>query len=92
MKSLTSFSTRKLDEILASLSEDGNRIAKLVPIVQERLNKGEREDAAEEREKAGIARNDILALLKEQREEASQKRKRKLETIYPIDLDTWMTD
>ena len=85
VRSLTSFSTIKLDDILASLSEDGDRIMKLVPIIQERLHKGERENAAEERRKAGIVRDELLAWVREQREERKQREyERKCKRQVPL--------
>ena len=67
-KSVTSFSTKKLDEIIASIAEDSNDIAKLVPIVVERLRRQEHEDAAQELQRAGISLNEIRKLQQEQRE------------------------
>lgn len=47
-KSLTSFSTRKIDEILADMADASDNIVKLVPIVQEKLRRGEHEEATDE--------------------------------------------
>jgi hypothetical protein len=47
-KSLASFSTRKLDEILADMAEASDNIVKIVPIVQEKYRRGEHEEAANE--------------------------------------------
>ncbi|KAI8630261.1 hypothetical protein F5Y19DRAFT_429484 [Xylariaceae sp. FL1651] len=67
-KSLTSFKTRRLDNILADIATNSNNIAKLVPIVQERLRQGEREDAAHERRIAGITLENLLNSSREERE------------------------
>ncbi|KUJ10194.1 uncharacterized protein LY89DRAFT_627632 [Mollisia scopiformis] len=69
IKSLTSFSLKKIDDILATISENGNDIAKLVSIIQERIYQETRKDTFEEYGKAEIARNDILRIIKMQREE-----------------------
>jgi hypothetical protein len=61
-KALSSLSSKKLDEILADITEDGKNIAKLVPIIQERLRRGENENAAEERRKAGIILGEMLKI------------------------------
>ncbi len=67
-KSLTSFSTKKLDEIVSSIAEDSNNIAKLVPVISERLRRQEREDAAQELARAGISLNEIRKHQQENRE------------------------
>ncbi|RDW66363.1 hypothetical protein BP6252_09998 [Coleophoma cylindrospora] len=67
-KSLTSFRSRKIDEILADIAADIDNIAKLVPIVQERLRRGEQEDATHERREAGIALEQLLNASREERE------------------------
>jgi hypothetical protein len=67
-KSLTSFSTKKLEEIIAEIAEDSNNIAKLVPIVQERLRRREEENAADERQKANILLDEILKRQQRDRE------------------------
>lgn len=73
LRSLTSFSTKKLDDILADITDDGDNIEKLVPIIQERVEKGERKDAAEERQKASIARDVQLDWVMELRDEKKQR-------------------
>ncbi|KAI9683793.1 MAG: hypothetical protein M1822_005983 [Bathelium mastoideum] len=52
MRSLASFDLKKLDVILDDMKMDEDNIAKLVPTVQERIRRGEHEDATEERRKA----------------------------------------
>ena len=64
-----SFSTNKLDEIIASMRVDADRIDKLVPIVQGRLDKREQEEQAEERRLAGLARDEQKAFFEEHIEE-----------------------
>lgn len=72
-KTVTSLNTKKLNDILADLDKDADNIDKLVPIVQERMSRGERENAAEERRKAGISRQELTAWIKEQREDKKQR-------------------
>ncbi|KAL0938498.1 uncharacterized protein CTRU02_205108 [Colletotrichum truncatum] len=67
-QSITSFSTKKLDEILEDISQDADDIAKLFPIVQERLRRGEVQDAADERRKAGVQLEQIRKSLQQDRE------------------------
>ncbi|TGO40704.1 hypothetical protein BHYA_0033g00580 [Botrytis hyacinthi] len=68
-RALSSFSTSKLDEIIKDIEKNADRVSKLVPAVQERVQKGEREDAAEERRLAGIARDQQSAFIEHQLEE-----------------------
>ncbi|KAF2455505.1 hypothetical protein BDY21DRAFT_349522 [Lineolata rhizophorae] len=79
-KAVVSFSTRKLDDCLEKLKADVDDVNRLVPIVQERLQKGERENGAEERRKAGIARDELFAFIKEQRAEQKQREADRRET------------
>jgi DNA-directed RNA polymerase specialized sigma24 family protein len=58
-----------LDAIIKDIEKNADRVSKLVPIVQERVQKGEREDAAEERRLAGIARDQQSAFIEQQLEE-----------------------
>lgn len=44
VKSLTSFSTRRLDEILADMTTSNAQIISLIPVVQEKHRRGEYED------------------------------------------------
>ena len=64
-----SFSTTKLDGIIASMENNADRIDKFVPIVQERLQRREREDQAKERRLAGFARDEHKAFFEEYLEE-----------------------
>ncbi|OBR07672.1 Zinc finger protein [Colletotrichum higginsianum IMI 349063] len=59
-KALASFSTKRLDEILAEMSEDCDCIGKLVPIIQEHIRRGEQADATIERQRAGIVLEQVL--------------------------------
>ncbi|KAI3326935.1 hypothetical protein HD806DRAFT_378066 [Xylariaceae sp. AK1471] len=67
-KSLTSFKTRRLDDILTDIAANSNNIEKLLPIVQERLRQGERKDAANERRVAGITLDNLLDNSRKERE------------------------
>ncbi|KAL8686929.1 MAG: hypothetical protein Q9218_006759, partial [Villophora microphyllina] len=73
LRSITSFSTTKLDKILEQLRQDADDVEKLVPIVQERIVRGERENAADERRLAGIARAELSAFIQEQRQDKVQR-------------------
>ena len=68
-RALASFSTSKLDGIIKSIDQNSSDISKLIPIVQERLLRGEREDAAVERRSAGIARDEQSAFFKQEQEQ-----------------------
>ncbi|KAM0160095.1 hypothetical protein ACHAQE_004710 [Botrytis cinerea] len=68
-RALSSFSTSKLDVIIKDIEKNADRVSKLVPVVQERVQKGEREDAAEERRLAGIARDQQSAFIEQQLED-----------------------
>jgi hypothetical protein len=58
-----------MDDILATITEYGNNIEKIVPLIQERMHQGDRKETAEEYRKAEIARNNVLLILKTQRDE-----------------------
>lgn len=64
VKSLTSFSTRKLDETLAEMTACNEKITKLVPIIQERQRRGEHEYAKNEWIKASA---DLEKLIQDQK-------------------------
>lgn len=66
--SITSFSTSKLDEILSEISENSDNIAKLVPIVQERVRRTEHKDLVEEHHKVGLVLGQMHAVQREERE------------------------
>ena len=68
-RALASFSTSKLDNIISSIEKNANRISTLVGVVQERMRRGDREDAAEERRLAGIARDEQCEFYKLHAEE-----------------------
>ncbi|KAL8747305.1 MAG: hypothetical protein Q9190_000811 [Brigantiaea leucoxantha] len=72
-RSAASFSTSKLDKILEQICQDADDLDKLIPIVQGRLDRGERENASEERRLAGLARAEVLAFIHEQREDKLQR-------------------
>ncbi|KAL8833086.1 MAG: hypothetical protein Q9170_004519 [Blastenia crenularia] len=75
--------TAKLDKILQQVRQDADDVEKLVPIVQERIQRGERENAAEERTRAGIFRVEVSAFIQEQREDKVQRDlERKNATIW----------
>jgi hypothetical protein len=85
LKSLTSFSTKRVDDILAAITENGNNIAKLVPIIQERVRQRDQKDVVEEYQKAEIAQNNILLIMKNQEDERQlrdQDRRRKLNSEF----------
>ncbi|KAI9702286.1 MAG: hypothetical protein M1820_006218 [Bogoriella megaspora] len=67
-RSLASFDLKKLDGILNDIKMDADNTAKLVPIIQERMRRGEHEDAMEERHRAGLALDSISTWVHEQRE------------------------
>ena len=68
-----SFSTKKLDGIINDIKGNADDISKLVPVVQERLRLGEVENAAEERRKAGIAREEQSAFMQAHLEELKRR-------------------
>ena len=93
-RALASFSTSKLDTIIKSIDLNASECGRLVPIVQERLQRGAREDAAEERRSAGIAREEQSAFIKQQQEERRLETKRmivapfcSLKAYYVQELD-----
>jgi hypothetical protein len=88
-RAIASFSVIKLDEIILSIDKNAERIALLVPAVQERLARGEREDAAEERRLAGIAR-DEQKLLFEMHAEELKKRNEERKRARKTDLGRWL--
>ena len=75
-RALASFSTSKLDGIVERIEQNSSDISKLIPIVQERVLRGEREDAVEERRLAGIARAEQSAFFRQQQEERKLEKKR----------------
>jgi hypothetical protein len=88
-RAVASFSTTKIDLIVARIDKNAQRITLLVPTVQERLARGERENAAEERRLAGLARDEQRSFFELQAEElkirnAERKHARKK------DLGNWL--
>lgn len=86
-RAVASFSTSKLDDIILGIEKNAERMTLLIPAVQERLARGERENAAEERRLAGLARDEQTAFfelqaqeLKMRNEERKAKRKQYLGT------------
>lgn len=75
-RALASFSTSKLDGIIKCIEQNSSDIGRLFPIVQERVCRGEREDAAKERDLAGIARAEQSAFFRQQQEERKLEMKR----------------
>lgn len=82
-RAIASFSTTKLDQIISAIDQNAQRIHLLIPIVQERIDSGEREDAARERQLAGLARDEQKLFweiqaeeMKRQNEERKYARKR----------------
>ena len=76
-RAFASFSTSKLDDIIKCIDRNASDFSKLVPIVQERLQRDEREDAAKERRLAGIAREEQSVFIKQQDEERKLQMKRR---------------
>lgn len=71
LRAAASFSVKKLQGIVDDLKEDANRMDRLVPIVEGRIARGEREDTERERVEAGLERLEN----KQERKEASAWRK-----------------
>ncbi|KAJ0413954.1 hypothetical protein BJY00DRAFT_319313 [Aspergillus carlsbadensis] len=83
LRAVGPFSTTKLDEIISSIGKTADDMSRLIPIVKERVDRNERENAAEERRLAGIAREDQKVLfqmyeedLRKRNEERKQQRQR----------------
>ncbi|KAL2857204.1 hypothetical protein BJY01DRAFT_262670 [Aspergillus pseudoustus] len=83
IRAVAPFSTAKLDEIIDSIGRTADDMSRLIPIVKERIDRNERENAAEERRLAGIAREDQKLLfqlyeedLKKRNEERKQQRQK----------------
>lgn len=86
-RALASFSTSKLDGIVECIEQNSSDISKLIPIVQERVQRGEREDASEERRLAGIARAEQSAFFRQQQEERKLETKRMV-LLWSSNLET----
>ena len=92
-RALSSFSTSKLDVIIKDIEKNADRVSKLVPVVQERVQKGEREDAAEERRLAGIARDQQSAFIEQQLEDMKLRAiARKSMCLTQYLMPDWLTE
>ncbi|PYH94744.1 hypothetical protein BO71DRAFT_224781 [Aspergillus ellipticus CBS 707.79] len=91
LRAMTKFSTDKIDGIVASIGNTADSMSRLVPAVQERVDRGERENAAEERRLAGIAREEQAAFFKMCAEEMKRRREeRKLQRQEEV--RKWLRD
>ncbi|KAL3473025.1 hypothetical protein BJX99DRAFT_202881 [Aspergillus californicus] len=86
LRAVAPFSTSKIDDIITSIGNTADDMNRLIPVVQERLDRGERENAAEERRLAGIARDEQKLLfqmcaedLKKRNEERKQRRQKEVQ-------------
>ncbi|OCK82019.1 hypothetical protein K432DRAFT_433750 [Lepidopterella palustris CBS 459.81] len=89
IRSVTSISTKRLDEILENLADDADNIARLVPIIQEELHRDQLEETAKERRKASLARQEMSAWIREQRKERRHQDEERRQTRYR-DVDNWL--
>lgn len=93
MRSVTSISTKRLDEILENLADDANNIARLVPIIQEEMHRDEIEETAKERRKASLARHEISKWIREQRKEKmelAEERRRNEDNVRRRKVHEWL--
>ena len=84
-RGLVSFSTSKLDGIIASIEKDADEIDKLVPVIEGRLHRLERDNQAEERRLAGLAREEQSAFYEQQLEVAKfqdRERRREMQSVF----------
>lgn len=58
LRATTSFSTKKLQNVIDDLTSEVEKIDKLTPIVEGRIARGEREDSERERKEAKIDREE----------------------------------
>ena len=79
---MVSFSTKKLNDIITDMKEDVDQIEKLVPIIEARISKGERENAEMERHLAGIERSEA----KKERLEAKAWREKEENRLQSMNL------
>ncbi|RAK95688.1 uncharacterized protein BO80DRAFT_469213 [Aspergillus ibericus CBS 121593] len=91
LRAMTKFSTDKLNGIVTSMGNTADYMSRLVPAVQERMDRGERENAAEERRVAGIAREEQAAFFKMMAEEM-EKRREERKIQRQEDVRTWLRD
>ncbi|GFN16881.1 vegetative incompatibility protein HET-E-1 [Aspergillus tubingensis] len=90
-RAIAPFSTEKLDGIITSIGDTADSMSRLIPAVQERLDRGERENAAEERRLAGIAREEQAALIQMYAEEM-EKRKEERRLQRQEEVRKWLRD
>ncbi|PWY68963.1 hypothetical protein BO94DRAFT_299499 [Aspergillus sclerotioniger CBS 115572] len=90
-RAMTSFSVDKLNGIITSIGNTADSMSQLVPAVQERVERGERENAAEERRLAGIAREEQAVFFQMMAEEM-EKRKEERKIQRQEDVRTWLRD
>ncbi|RDH36433.1 hypothetical protein BDQ94DRAFT_167335 [Aspergillus welwitschiae] len=90
-RAIAPFSTEKLDSIITSIGDTADSMSRLIPAVQERLDRGERENAAEERRLAGIAREEQAALFQMYAEEM-EKRKEERKLQRQEEVRKWLRD
>ncbi|KAL2851425.1 hypothetical protein BJX68DRAFT_266332 [Aspergillus pseudodeflectus] len=89
LRAVGPFSTAKLDEIIGSIGKTADDMSRLIPIVKERVDRNERENAAEERRLAGIARED-QKLLFQMYEEDLRKRNEERKQQRQKDVRDWL--
>ncbi|QKX57422.1 uncharacterized protein TRUGW13939_04534 [Talaromyces rugulosus] len=92
-RAVAPFSTSKIDKIIAKIGETADGMARVIPVVQERLNRKEQENTLRERELAGIAREEQTAFIQryeeryaEELKELAQERKRQRQR----DVQNWI--
>ncbi|OCL03472.1 hypothetical protein AOQ84DRAFT_433927 [Glonium stellatum] len=93
MRSVTSISTKRLDEILENLADDANNIARLVPIIQEEMHRDEIEETSKERRKASLARHELSKWIREQRKEKlelAEERRRNENNVRQSQIHEWL--
>ncbi|EQB58542.1 hypothetical protein CGLO_01212 [Colletotrichum gloeosporioides Cg-14] len=73
LKSLTSFNTTRVEEIVADVNAKIDNIEKYLPIIQEQFSRRDKADASKERAQAQVTLSRILQTMSESREEAKRK-------------------
>ncbi|KAJ5970417.1 uncharacterized protein N7479_000335 [Penicillium vulpinum] len=91
LRAMAKFSIEKIDGIVTSIANTADSMGRLVPVVQERVDRGERENAAEERRLAGIAREEQKLLLQMYAEEM-EKRKEERKMQRQEEVRKWLRD
>ncbi|CAI7655898.1 unnamed protein product [Penicillium glandicola] len=91
LRAMTKFSIEKIDGIVASIAGTADSMGRLVPVVQERVDRGERENAAEERRLAGIAREEQTSFIRMCAEEM-EKRKEERKLQRQEEVRKWLRD